>query len=287
MDSYTVLLFVKNEEKRIEFVLRNFRGRARVLVLDGGSTDRTAAIAASHGCEVVQRPELDSPGQSVSLKKWALEQSPTDYVFIAYASMVVPPKLLDIFGEVSRHSRYKAVFHDSQAITYGRFVQKPAFRRRSSSCHFFARDAINFETSRIHFDWPVDCPESQILTLPAKDALSVFIIRDYDVKWMEQKCSIYADIDALQRFEAGERTSLAKMCWMALRHFLYGYFRCGGFRGGVPGLLYQMGWAQMVFNIQGRIWEMQNEMTREKSTLLHVRMRDEMLREIEAAAVHK
>jgi hypothetical protein len=210
-----------------------------------------------------------------------LEQVPTEYVFIAYCSFFVPRGLLRTFGEVSRQGKYRAVRHDYQSITYGRYIQKPLVRRRAGACHFFARGAIDLGREKIHSEWPLAVPESQVLTLPATDELAIHVFRDYDSRSTELKHSGYADIEALERFGRGERTSAGRMLGRAAREFLSGFVRGGGFRAGVPGLLYHAWRAEMAFNIQARIWEHQNGMRRDETSLLHAKMRDRLLREIE------
>jgi len=39
--NYTVVLGVYNEEERIEFTLRNFFGKAEIIIIDNYSTDKT------------------------------------------------------------------------------------------------------------------------------------------------------------------------------------------------------------------------------------------------------
>ena len=52
----TFVLFSFNEEKRIEYAVRNLIKYGEVLILDDGSTDRTKEIAESLGARLVRRP---------------------------------------------------------------------------------------------------------------------------------------------------------------------------------------------------------------------------------------
>jgi glycosyltransferase involved in cell wall biosynthesis len=282
--NYTVLLFTYNEERRVEYILRNFRGRAHVVLLDDGSTDQTQSIAERYSASFIRRPKTNCKYLEREIRQWALDQAETQYVFISYASFFVPADLLKVFDMVSNQERYRAIKHDSLAITYGAFIQRPVVRRQSSACHFFCKDDIDFSSSRIHEEWPLCVPRDQILTVEPTDNLSVYVFRDYDVKRMELKCSDYADEDAKERFEKGDRTTVGKMLWSAIHRFIHGYIRSGGFMAGVPGLIYHMGWAQMTFNIQARLWEYQAHMTRDESREVQDRMREKMLADLDAVS---
>jgi glycosyltransferase involved in cell wall biosynthesis len=280
MDKYTVLLPTHNEEKRVEFVLRNFQGRARVVVLDDHSTDRTAEIAARYGATVLQRPFENRSVIHPELARWMLDQADTDYVFIAFCSMTVPAKLLDVFGRVAAEGKYLAVAHGMMNFTYDRCVERQFGFVSPSAGHFFAKQALDFSRSQIHAEWPVNVADAQRLVLPINDELCVQVYRDYDVARTELQQHRYANVEATQRFQRGERTSIFKLMTKPIIRFLYGYFWGGGFRGGIPGFLYHAWWAQMAFNVQARIWELQSGHTRPETEAVHCRMREAQLEKI-------
>lgn len=280
MNNYSVLLFAKDEEERIEFVLRNFIGYAPVIVLDGGSTDRTPEISRKYGAKVVERPMQELGYCNRNIARWCLEQAPTDYVFISYCSLFVPKELLMVFEEVSSKNTYKAVRHGYMSVTYGRYVDRPLELLKPPASHFFKKDAIDVNLSTIHHEWPLIVPDSEILKLKFSPRYSLHVFRDYDASRTEIMHNGYSDIEAIERFAQGERTSGAKMILLMFKEFIKGYFFRKGITGGVPGLLYHMWRAQMIFNIQARIWEHQNRMTRENTQKIQNQQRNEMLRKL-------
>lgn len=79
----TVVLPAKNEEAGLERTLPKLKGElpeAEVIVVDDGSTDRTAAVAAAHGARVLSSPY--SMGNGAAIKRGARAASGDVIVFM-------------------------------------------------------------------------------------------------------------------------------------------------------------------------------------------------------------
>lgn len=88
----TVIILTFNEEKHIERCLRSaFQVARQVIVVDSFSTDRTFAIAQSHGAQVWQH-EFKNHAEQLA---WALEHLPidADWVMRVDADEVITPAL--------------------------------------------------------------------------------------------------------------------------------------------------------------------------------------------------
>jgi glycosyltransferase involved in cell wall biosynthesis len=85
------LVPVRNEEANLARCLAAIAWAGEVVVVDSASTDRTAAIAAEHGAEVVQ---FHFNGTWPKKKNWALETVAFrhDWIFILDADEVLPPE---------------------------------------------------------------------------------------------------------------------------------------------------------------------------------------------------
>lgn len=88
----TVLIAAKNEEANLPRCLAALGPAARIVLLDSQSTDGTAEIAQSFGCEVVQ---FNYGGGYPKKRQWALETLPisTEWVLLLDADEVVPAPL--------------------------------------------------------------------------------------------------------------------------------------------------------------------------------------------------
>ena len=88
----TVVIAARNEEANIARCLAALDRAARVIVVDSGSTDATARVAAEHGAEVVQFTYVAGGPKK---RQWALDHiAITDpWILLIDADEVVPPRL--------------------------------------------------------------------------------------------------------------------------------------------------------------------------------------------------
>jgi len=81
----SVTVITKNEEKRIAKCLESVAFADEILVVDSGSTDRTAEIARQYGARVIQQAWLGYGRQ----KQFAVDQAKNDWVLSLDADEVV------------------------------------------------------------------------------------------------------------------------------------------------------------------------------------------------------
>lgn len=88
----TVVVLALNEESRIEPTLRSARDAGYpVLVVDGGSSDRTVEVAKHAGCEVRVRPFENFADQ----RNWAFDHVDTSHVLFVDADELIHPSLAE------------------------------------------------------------------------------------------------------------------------------------------------------------------------------------------------
>jgi glycosyltransferase involved in cell wall biosynthesis len=86
----TVVMLAQNEAQRIVEPLRALQEhQLPVLVVDGGSTDETVAIAEAHRARVLHRP-FDNMSAQLN---WGIEHVGTDYVLVVDADEIMSPEL--------------------------------------------------------------------------------------------------------------------------------------------------------------------------------------------------
>lgn len=89
MKRLTVAILALDEERMIERAIASARWADEILVVDGGSTDRTVEIAGHAGVRVIERPFGDFARQ----RNFALEQAEGEWVFFLDADERFTPEL--------------------------------------------------------------------------------------------------------------------------------------------------------------------------------------------------
>lgn len=118
----TVLLPVLNEEKNLPDALASVAWADQVIVVDSGSTDRTAEIARGAGAEVVR---FDYPGYGPKKKNWALESLDlrNEWLLLLDADERVTPELREEIWEAIRNGRCDGYCLDREFIFMGRSLR--------------------------------------------------------------------------------------------------------------------------------------------------------------------
>ncbi|OGS12092.1 MAG: hypothetical protein A2234_07305 [Elusimicrobia bacterium RIFOXYA2_FULL_58_8] len=96
MPTVSVAIIAHNEEEKLPVALKSAAWADEVIVVDCGSSDRTAEIAGKSGARVFSRP--NSMAVHVN-KQFSIEQASSDWVFILDADEEMPAALS---GEVRR-----------------------------------------------------------------------------------------------------------------------------------------------------------------------------------------
>ncbi|HEY3376671.1 MAG TPA: glycosyltransferase [Armatimonadota bacterium] len=283
MHDYTVVFGTYNEERRIEYALRNVFGKAEIVIVDNFSSDRTLEIAARYTDRIFQQKNIGYWDRSTY--ECMLANTPTDWMLIRGCGEMIPQRLHDTFVHTIQQGRYRAVLPARKSISNGVWTHRPRTypftnQQRISPhairyCAPFAhKDAFDFSQTRIHHETVLNIPYEQIYILPVEDDLMIWQFRDYDAEASVRAMNAYGSIEARERFSDGERVRPSRILWRSFRRFLAEYLTGQGYRSGMIGFCNSMWLAQMEFNTLLKIWEQQ-----EGVTLAHVRELHRQLKE--------
>ena len=99
----TFVLFAKNEERRIVFPLKNFSEFGDVVILDGGSTDKTQELAEAMGARFLLRPNITSANvENTENLEFIKKHITTDWIYWGYVDNVAPLSLVKKMVEILR-----------------------------------------------------------------------------------------------------------------------------------------------------------------------------------------
>jgi hypothetical protein len=225
-ESLTACVIVRDEEERLEGCLQSLDFCDEVVVVDGGSRDRTVEIARAAGARVIENPW---PGFAAQ-RNVALDHASGDWVLEIDADERVTP---DLAREIERMLSEPAPGADMAALPMrdvflgrplGPSARYPRYRHR-----LFRRGAYRHDESRAVHEglWP-DGP-----TTPLEGEL----LHQLASSWGEalHDARAYARLEATQRDRPGPGGALVGILLrpaakLAYRVLLYGAWR-DGWRG--------------------------------------------------------
>ncbi|RMH03880.1 MAG: glycosyltransferase family 2 protein [Planctomycetota bacterium] len=223
----SVFVIAQDEEAHIADCLASASFAAELLVLDGGSRDRTPELAAAAGARVERRP-FDGMN---SQKNAALALCRQPWVLNLDADERVSPELrreieaLFAAGEpaCAGYTMPRRAWHLGRWIRGGGWYPDRKLR-------LFRRDAGRFAGCDPHDKVVVDGPVGRL-----HGDLLHYAYRD--LAHHEAKMETYTTAAARSAFAAGRRAPLLRMVLSPPLRFLKSYFLRAGFRDGRAGLI--------------------------------------------------
>jgi len=281
-DNLTICLFSYNEEKRIEYVIQNFIGKFKLLIIDNipPSTDRTLEICKKYGVECINLDRHGFAEQTIVMDAiW--KKVNTDYMLRAFCGEYLPDELLALYAKVANEKSYDVVRAARVSITAGKHILVWGNPRKSIIRHlsqrFSRRDSISYVDNIIHLEGKIVCKEERILNAPRDIHFMFYQFRDYDSSWSEVKHREYNDVNAMQLFQKGERYSFIKMISKSLVLFLNDYFFNGAYKQGHLGFMHAYYRFHLNMGIHLRLWDIEHSLLKEQISELHNSIRAKLL----------
>jgi glycosyltransferase involved in cell wall biosynthesis len=226
MNRLSVCIVAQNERENLPRLLDSAWPVADEIVLvDGGSTDRTQEVARDAGAKVFFRPFTNHADQ----KNYAASLASHDWIFLLDADEELSPELANSIQQWKCHPPQFAVYEMTRLTWYlGAWIRHsrwyPDWQRR-----LYRRDAARF-AGVIHSALRYDGRTGRL-----RGDLLHYTIRDFSEH--EAKLEKYTSAIAKEMFDQGKRNWRAAMCfaapWSWIHHFVLG----AGFLDGSRGLL--------------------------------------------------
>jgi glycosyltransferase involved in cell wall biosynthesis len=226
MNRLSVCLIAQNEQDNLPRVLQSVRGIAdEIIVVDGGSTDRTSDVAREHGASVFSRPFTNHADQ----KNYAASLAAHDWIFLldsdeelgvelrdSVQNWKLQPPQFDVY-EMSRLTQYLGAW-----IHHSRWY--PDWQRR-----LYRRDKASFG-GVIH----------SALRYPGRIGRLRGNLLHYTIRTFPEhqaKLDKYTTAVAQEMFDQGQRRWRAAMWfatpWSWIHHYLLGAGFLDGYRGAL------------------------------------------------------
>lgn len=226
----SVVMIARNEEAHIGRALGSLGFASEVVVIDANSSDRTAEIARQAGAKVVQRAWTNFSDQ----RNFSLSQASQDWVLVLDADEAVSAELVAWLTEFFASPK-------AQSAPYGWKIKRTEFflgQRIYGACwnpsfqdRFFRRDKGKY-IGEIH-EYPV--VEGGFVYAPATAVLEHN--PNVTAESFFEKMNRYTTIEAFDRYQAGQRTTLFHV-WIAFfATWWKNYFYYKGYRDGAYGFV--------------------------------------------------
>lgn len=274
MSNITFVLFTYNEEKRIEYAIRNFVNYGDVILMDGGSTDRTQEIAENLGARFFLRPDVSKPQVETQMNFDFIKSIiKTDWIYWGYVDNIAPKTLLERLLEISRQDIYKLVHVPLYTYLWGNvrhYVQK------SFSPFFFHKEFMDYQDNYIHGMGKFLGSKEQVLKLPNKPEYALRHFSTYNMHKFILGHLRYAETEAHEKWERGEKFSGMKM--MAA-FFRYWWIYRKSLRSGMLGVIILLSYASFRLMAYATLYELERGITLDSIEDAYSKVKEDILSE--------
>ncbi len=275
MSAITFAIVAYNEEKRIAYAVKNLIRYGEVIILDGGSTDRTKEIAEQLGAKWYLRPERTKPYVETKENFDFLKNlTKNKWIYWGYADNMLPKPLLEKLAEISKQDTIKIVYAPLWTHLWGdtrHYVQK------SGIPVLFHRDFIDFSHARIHSMGDFTGRPDQVLSLPQKDEFAVKHFSLYDVRKFVMGHLRYAELEADEKFAKGKKFSVPLLVAAMLRYmWIYGK---ESWKNGSLGVMTVLQYAFFRLMAYQKLYELERGMTIDTMEKKYQKEKEQMLKD--------
>jgi glycosyltransferase involved in cell wall biosynthesis len=253
MNRLSVCLVAQNEQDNLQRALPSVQGIAdEIIVVDGGSTDRTQEIACELGAKVFARAFTNHADQ----KNYAASLASHDWIFLLDADEELSEELKQSVRKWKEQPPAFAVYEMPRLTWYlGAWIhhsrwypdwQRRIYRRDKASFHGVIHSALRYD--------------SKIGRL--RGNLLHYTVRTFQEH--EAKLDKYTTAIAKEMFDQGKRNWRAAMWlaapWSWIHHFFIGAGFLDGYRGALIAQMAARG-VKLKFQKLGKLIELEQQAT--------------------------
>ena len=268
----TFVLFMYNEESRVERAVRNFLPYGRVLVVDNYSTDRTVELAKALGADVLlhKNPGWVEDEQTTSVIKATVK---TPWLYWGFSDEIVDRATIIATLNLIDSDQYSIVNIARKNYYYGNFCHE-AYRNTQSRA--FKKEAIDFRGNVIHQFGKPTVSDSEIFHLDPKKYFVHHFISNTAKSYMGS-LDRYTDIEAVH---TDPMPPLKMLLYMA-RGFLGHYFMKGGHKAGRAGIYLGLQTSLYTLMLSMKAYEQINGLSTQTIEERNNKIRDQLLADLE------
>lgn len=259
-NTISFVIITYNEEARISNVIKNFIPYGDVIILDGGSTDKTKELSEKLGAKFYLRPE-NKKIQAENQENFNFIKSmiKTDWIYWGHADYMAPKTLIEKMIGLSQQEKVKTVAIPLYTYMWG-VTTHPTLKSHTSM--FFHKDFRDFSEERIHCQGEFTGTDDQYLILPDKKEYALRHFSVYDEHKFVLGHLRYAETEATQKYRQKKKFNVFIMLAAMIRYmWIYGKY---SYKNGTLGLIIVLNYAFFRLMTYAKLYELEHDITLEK-----------------------
>lgn len=274
MSNITFVLFTYNEEKRIAYAVKNLIKYGDVILMDGGSNDKTQEIAERLGAKFYLRPPTDKVfSENQEWFEFIKSKINTDWIYWGYVDNIAPKGLLEKLTEISTQDKIKMVLVPLYTYLWG---DTRHYAHKGYSPFFYHKDFMDYKNNYIHGMGQFTGAKDQILKLPNKEKYALKHFSTYSINKFVNNYLRYEEAEAAGKFKAGKKFSLFKMLAAMVR---YSWIYRRSLRSGALGIIIIMAYNFFRLMSYAKLYELENDINLESIEKNYSEAKEKMLEE--------
>lgn len=255
----SAVIITRNEDRNIERCLASLTWADEILVVDALSTDQTKAKCLNPAATWAKKLRfLEKSWEGFRVQRnFAMTEAKHDWLLVVDADEQCTPELAFRISELLRsrtpsHKAYKVhrvEYFLGKPIQYG--IWNPSYQDR-----FFHRAGVKY-VNDIH-EYPV------FPAAPGRIHEPLLHWPDFAPERFLEKMNKYTSIEARDRINQGQRTTIFKLVGAFPAMFLKNYFYYSAYKDGMHGLVISLleGVSRVVRHV--KMWQIQLEMKQQE-----------------------
>jgi glycosyltransferase involved in cell wall biosynthesis len=244
----SALILAYNEETKIEAAIKSVTWADETVVIDSGSSDRTAEIAEQHGCRVVQVP-FEGFGK---LRNSAVEACYHEWIFSLDADeRCTPEALAEISTVINSPDASAAYYIPRRNYFMGRWIRHSGWYPDYRQPQLFKKGSVIYTDDMVHEGVTIDGSIGYIKN-------PIWQIPFQNISQIMNKMDRYSTLGSQKLAMKGVKGSMAKALIHALANFLKFYFIKLAFLDGWAGFMIALNNFEATFYKYAKLYEMQS-----------------------------
>ena len=221
-----------NEENNIEYALKSvYKWVDEIIIVDMHSKDKTVEISKKYGAKVYYHKKLDFVEPA---RKFAISKATKKWIIMLDADEIIPIELSKELIKISKKDEYDVVSIPFLNYLLGEEIHYSGWNTGLEYHERFFKKGMLKTTKSIHHFISIN-KDAQIYRIPYKKNNYIIHFNYVNTSHFLEKLNRYTTIEANQKFDKNENSSIFKAIIFFTLEFANRYIRRKGYKDGWRG----------------------------------------------------